>query len=60
MRKLSLLLLGAVVGADSAIVVSQTNLLSSTSEIAASAETYRQHSLVGDVFEMLRTVYDDC
>jgi carboxyl-terminal processing protease len=57
MRKLSLLLLGAVVGAGGATVVSQTNLLSSTSAIAASAETYRQLSLFGDVFEKVRTDY---
>jgi carboxyl-terminal processing protease len=57
MRKLSLLILGAVVGAGSATVVSQTTLLSSTSAIAASAETYRQLSLFGDVFEKVRTDY---
>ena len=57
MRKLSLLLLGAMVGAGSATMVSQTNLLSSTSAIAASAETYRQLSLFGDVFEKVRTDY---
>src|ERR671921_21886 len=57
MRKLSILLLGAVVGAGSATLVSQTNLLSSTSAIAASAETYRQLSLFGDVFEKVRTDY---
>jgi carboxyl-terminal processing protease len=51
MRKLSLVILGAVVGASSATLVSQTNLLSSTSAVAASAETYRQLSLFGDVFE---------
>jgi carboxyl-terminal processing protease len=38
-------------------MVSQTNLLSSTSAIAASAETYRQLSLFGDVFEKVRTDY---
>jgi len=57
MRKLSLLLLGAALGAGSATVVSQTNLLSSTSAIAASADTYRQLSLFGDVFEKIRTDY---
>jgi carboxyl-terminal processing protease len=57
MRKLSLLMIGAVVGAGSATLVSQTNLLSSTSAIAASAETYRQLSLFGDVFEKVRTDY---
>ncbi|HEX2136120.1 MAG TPA: S41 family peptidase [Microvirga sp.] len=57
MRKLSILLLGAVVGAGGATAVSQTSLLSSTSAIAASAETYRQLSLFGDVFEKVRTDY---
>jgi carboxyl-terminal processing protease len=57
MRKLSLLMIGAVMGAGSATLVSQTNLLSSTSAIAASAETYRQLSLFGDVFEKVRTDY---
>ncbi|HEY8381640.1 MAG TPA: S41 family peptidase [Microvirga sp.] len=57
MRKVSLLLLGAMVGAGGATVVSQTQLLSSTSAVAASAETYRQLSLFGDVFEKVRTDY---
>ncbi|MET0428370.1 MAG: S41 family peptidase [Microvirga sp.] len=57
MRKLSLLLLGAALGAGSATVATQTNLLSSTSAIAASADTYRQLSLFGDVFEKIRTDY---
>jgi carboxyl-terminal processing protease len=57
MRKLSLLILGAVVGAGSATMVSQSNLLSSTSAFAASADVYRQLSLFGDVFEKVRTDY---
>jgi carboxyl-terminal processing protease len=57
MRKLSLLLIGAVVGAGGATMVSQPQLLSSTSAIAASADTYRQLSLFGDVFEKIRTDY---
>src|ERR671916_473737 len=57
MRKVSLLLLGAVVGAGGTTVVSQTSLLSSTSAVAASADTYRQLSLFGDVFEKVRTDY---
>ena len=57
MRKLSLLILGAVVGAGGATMVSQTTLLSSTSAVAASADTYRQLSLFGDVFEKIRTDY---
>src|SRR5215211_7819845 len=57
MRKLSLVFMGAVVGAGTATLVSQTHLLSSTSAVAASAETYRQLSLFGDVFEKVRTDY---
>jgi carboxyl-terminal processing protease len=57
MRKFSLVLLGALVGAGSATLVSQTHLLSTTSAVAASSETYRQLSLFGDVFEKVRTDY---
>jgi carboxyl-terminal processing protease len=57
MRKLSILLLGAVVGAGSATLVSQNHFLSSTSAFAASADVYRQLSLFGDVFEKVRTDY---
>jgi carboxyl-terminal processing protease len=57
MRKLSLVLLGAVVGAGTATMVAQSPLLSSTSAVAASADTYRQLSLFGDVFEKIRTDY---
>ena len=57
MRKLSLVVMGAVVGAGTATLVSQTDLLSGTSAIAASPETYRQLSLFGDVFEKVRTDY---
>jgi carboxyl-terminal processing protease len=54
---LSLVVMGAVVGAGAATLVSQTDLLSSTRAVAASAETYRQLSLFGDVFEKVRTDY---
>ncbi|HLM38331.1 MAG TPA: peptidase S41, partial [Microvirga sp.] len=47
MRKLSLLILGAAIGAGGATMMSQTSLLSSTSAVAASADTYRQLSLFG-------------
>src|SRR3712207_6722723 len=57
MRKLSLMFMGAVVGAGTATLVSQTHLLSGTSAVAASPETYRQLSLFGDVFEKVRTDY---
>ncbi len=57
MRKVSLVLVGALIGAGAATVTTQTRLFSSTSAIAASAETYRQLSLFGDVFEKVRTDY---
>jgi carboxyl-terminal processing protease len=57
MRKIPLILLGALAGAGATAVVSQTSLLSGTSAVAASAETYRQLSLFGDVFEKVRSDY---
>ncbi|KQP42522.1 peptidase S41 [Methylobacterium sp. Leaf104] len=57
MRKVSLVLLGAFIGVGSSMVATQTRLLSGTSAVAASAETYRQLSLFGDVFEKVRTDY---
>ncbi len=57
MRKVSLVLFGAMLGAGTTVVATQTRLLSSTSAVAASAETYRQLSLFGDVFEKVRTDY---
>ena len=57
MRKLSLLFLGAVAGAGAATLASQSQMLLSTTAVAASAETYRQLSLFGDVFEKVRTDY---
>jgi carboxyl-terminal processing protease len=55
MRKLSLLLIGAAAGAGTTALVSQTQLLPAA--VAASADTYRQLSLFGDVFEKVRTDY---
>lgn len=57
MRKLPLLMIGALVGASMATLVSQTHVLNSTNAVAASAETYRQLSLFGDVFERVRQDY---
>jgi carboxyl-terminal processing protease len=56
MRKLSLILTSALVGAGLTTLL-ETRLLSSTSAVAASTETYRQLSLFGDVFEKVRTDY---
>jgi carboxyl-terminal processing protease len=55
MRKLSLLVLGTLAGAGAATLVPQNAFLSSA--VAASAETYRQLSLLGDVLEKIRTDY---
>ena len=57
MRKVSLILVGALAGAGATGALMQTRLLTSTSAVAASAETYRQLSLFGDVFEKVRTDY---
>ncbi len=57
MRKLPLLMIGALVGASMATLVSQTHVLTSSNAVAASAETYRQLSLFGDVFERVRNDY---
>ena len=50
-------MIGALVGASMATLVSQTHVLNSTNAVAASAETYRQLSLFGDVFERVRQDY---
>ncbi|GEP00254.1 S41 family peptidase [Methylobacterium haplocladii] len=57
MRKVSLVLVGAFLGVGVSAVSTHTQLLSGTSAVAASAETYRQLSLFGDVFEKVRTDY---
>jgi carboxyl-terminal processing protease len=57
MRKITLLLTGMALGASVAFVGTQTHLLSSTAAVAASAETYRQLNLFGDIFEKVRSEY---
>ena len=57
MRKTSLIMLGAFLGAGVSMVATQTEFLSGPRAVAASAETYRQLSLFGDVFEKVRTDY---
>src|SRR3954467_8312671 len=57
MRKIPLILLSALAGAGAPALGSQSHLLTSTSAVAASAETYRQLSLFGDVFEKVRSDY---
>jgi len=56
MRKVSLVLLGAVMGASTVVVGSQTRLLSDPARAAAS-DTYRSLNLFGDVFEKIRSDY---
>ncbi|WP_183752761.1 S41 family peptidase [Pseudochelatococcus contaminans] len=57
MRKLSLIMVGAVIGAGVAIVGTQSRLLTSTSAVAASVDTYRQLTFFGDVFDKVRGDY---
>jgi carboxyl-terminal processing protease len=57
MRKVSLVLLGAVLGASTVTIGLQTRLLSSGSARAAASDTYRNLSLFGDVFEKIRSDY---
>jgi carboxyl-terminal processing protease len=58
MRKTSLILLGAAVGAAMTLFVSQPRLvLVGAHAQAAAADTYRQLNLFGDVFERVRADY---
>ncbi len=57
MRKISVLMMGAALGAAGATVALQTDLIASTRAIAANAETYRSLNLFGDIFEKIRTDY---
>src|SRR5213592_4491415 len=58
MRKTSLVLLGAAAGAALTLMATQPRLvLMGASAKAAAADTYRQLSLFGDVFERVRADY---
>ena len=57
MRKVSLVLAGAALGAVSAAVVVKTEVFSSSPARAAASDTYRDLNLFGDVFEKIRTDY---
>jgi len=60
MRKASLILLGAATGAALTLIATQPRfVLDGSSAAAAAADTYRQLSLFGDVFEHVRTDYVD-
>ncbi len=56
-RKASLLLAGAALGALVAVSLTQTHFLSGSEANAASADTYRELNLFGDVFERIRSDY---
>ena len=56
MRKVSLVLLGAVLGASAVTLGSQTHLLAAGAK-AAATDTYRNLNLFGDVFEKIRSDY---
>jgi carboxyl-terminal processing protease len=55
MRKVSLVLFGAVLGVSAATLGGQVHVLTGAS--AASSDTYRNLNLFGDVFEKIRTDY---
>ncbi|MFJ5488793.1 S41 family peptidase [Hansschlegelia beijingensis] len=58
MRKVSLILFGAVIGASAAGMALQPRaFFGSVAEAAGAADTYRQLNLFGDVFERVRADY---
>jgi carboxyl-terminal processing protease len=60
MRKTSFILLGAATGAALTLITAQPRIVfDRSSAIAATADTYRQLSLFGKVFERVRTDYVD-
>ncbi len=56
-RKVSLLIVGMMVGAFGVSFMSQSNFVSNGQAEAASPNTYRQLHLFGDVFERIRSDY---
>ncbi|ACK49615.1 carboxyl-terminal protease [Methylocella silvestris BL2] len=57
MRKVSLVMLGAVLGASVVTVGTQTRVFSDGVASAAASDTYRNLNLFGDVFEKIRSDY---
>src|SRR5947209_5227860 len=57
MRKVSLVVLGAMAGAATVTIGQQTHLFAGGSARAAISDTYRSLNLFGDVFEKIRTDY---
>jgi carboxyl-terminal processing protease len=56
-RKASLLLAGALLGAVGAVALTQSHILAGGAAVAAGVDTYRQLNLFGDVFERIRAKY---
>src|SRR5215212_7016391 len=56
-RKATLLMSGALLGAIGAVAVTQPQILTGGAAIAAASDTYRQLNLFGDVFERIRSDY---
>ena len=57
MRKVSLIMAGAALGAAAATVTFHTTYVSGSTAMAAASDTYRDLNLFGDVFEKIRTDY---
>ena len=61
MRKTSLILFGAAAGVAVTLIATQPRIMLEEARAqAADADTYRQLSLFGDIFERLRADYVDC
>ncbi|MEI2385547.1 S41 family peptidase [Breoghania sp. JC706] len=56
-RKASLMLVGALMGAAAVVTLSQTEFVIGSKAEAAASDTYRQLNLFGDVFERIRADY---
>lgn len=56
-RKFSLLLVGAVIGATSMVAINDLSSLSPSSANASNTEVYRQLNLFGDIFDRVRANY---
>ncbi|MDB5651767.1 MAG: carboxyl-terminal protease, partial [Hyphomicrobiales bacterium] len=57
MRKVSLVVLGAVLGASTVLVGAQTRIFEGGTASAAASDTYKNLNLFGDVFEKIRSDY---
>src|SRR5262245_24313397 len=57
MRKTSLILLGAAAGVAVTLIATQPRIMPEARAQTADADTYRQLSLFGDIFERLRADY---